>query len=72
MKSKGKHSGAKLPKGAYRLPNGNYITESRHDVGGRRITIRAVHRDPPDYEKLAEALLWLAEDLARREKNRGL
>jgi hypothetical protein len=50
-----------LPKGAYRLPNGGYATES---VGppnkrGRRIRICAVHRDAPDVDKMVRALLGI-------------
>jgi len=63
---------AKLPKGAYYLPNGNFITEHRHQVGNRRITIRAVHKNPPDYEKLARVFLVLAEDMVKKERKRDL
>lgn len=60
---------SRLPKGAYRLPTGGYVTESRGLVGKRMITIRAVHKDPPDYEKLARALLMLVEDMANKEND---
>jgi hypothetical protein len=49
-------------KGSYPLPNGNYVTKGRIDRSGKRaIRIEAVHKDPPDLNKLAEALLFLAE-----------
>ncbi len=52
----------KLPKGAYRLPTGGYVTKSSgHTQSGRKITIRVVHNDPPDCERLARAFLALAE-----------
>ena len=54
----------KRPKGSYPLPNGNYVTKGRVDCSGKRaIWIEAVHKDPPDMEKLAKALLYLAEQL---------
>ena len=54
----------KRPKGSYPLPNGNYVTKGRVDCSGKRaIWIEAVHKDPPDMEKLAEALLLLAQQL---------
>lgn len=64
----------KLPKGAYRLPNGNYVTVGKWSdpidrAGKRRIRVVAVHKDPPDMEKLARALMWLAEDLSRRAES---
>lgn len=51
-----------LPKGAYRVPGGGYVSESRHLVGKRVIIIRAVHKDQLDIEKLARALLRLARE----------
>lgn len=56
-----KHSkpSSRLPKGAYRLPNGNYVI--------RRGPITAEHKDPPDYDKLAVALLELAGALRKAE-----
>jgi len=54
----------KRPKGSYPLPNGNYVTKGRVDCSGRRaIWIEAIHKNPPDMEKLAKALLYLAEQL---------
>lgn len=60
----------KLPKGAYRLPDGNYVTVGKWSdpidrAGKRRIRVVAVHKDPPNMEKLAKALLYLAEQLGR-------
>lgn len=72
-KHNNKSSASKLPKGAHRLPDGNYVTVgkwSEPDHRGRRIRITAVHKDPPDIEKLAWAFLRAAEDSAAREKQR--
>ena len=60
-----------LPKGAYRLPTGGYVTQSKSIVVGsgqylRRISIRAVHRDSIDVEQLAKALLTIAREEAKR------
>ena len=50
------------PKGGYPLPNGNDVTKGRVDCSGKRaIWIEAVHKDPLDMEKLAKALLELAD-----------
>ena len=62
MKRPKKKQESKLPKGAYRLPNGNYVL--------RRGSITAIHKDPPDIDKLARALILLAEDLAAKEKKK--
>jgi hypothetical protein len=67
-----KAGGSKLPKGAYLLPTGGYVAESRHQDGKKVIVIRAVHRDPPDIEKLAQAFLRAAEELAAKEKKSNL
>ena len=59
--SRSKHPDG-LPKGGYRLPNGNYVTES---VGppnskGRRLRITAVHRAEPDPAQVAKVLVaWM-------------
>ena len=58
----------KLPKGAYRLPNGNYVTVSKWSdpidrAGKRRIRIVAVHKNQPNLDKLAKALISLAETM---------
>ena len=51
-----------LPKGAYRLPTGGYVTAG--SVGampdGRRIRIQVVRRDQPDLERFARALVEIA------------
>ena len=72
MKKQTKTSSAKLPKGAYRLPTGGHVTESHKWAGNRRITIRAVHKDPPDLDKLARALILLANDLGETERENHL
>jgi len=42
----------------------HYVTKGRVDCSGRRaIWIEAIHKNPPDMEKLAKALLYLAEQL---------
>lgn len=70
MRSKDKPDGGKLPKGAYRLPTGGYVTESRGLAGKRMIIIRAVHKDPPDLDKLARALIQLADQMNKEEQER--
>ena len=66
MKKSNKPPSPKRPKGSYPLPNGNYVTKGRVDCSGKRaIWLEAVHKDPPDMEKLATALLYLAEQLGQ-------
>jgi hypothetical protein len=65
---------SRLPKGAYRLPNSNYVTVGKWSdpidrAGKRRIRIVAVHKDSPDIEKLSRALLLLAEQLNASDKS---
>jgi len=65
MKKSNEPTRAKRPKGSYLLPNGNYVTKGRVDCSGKRmIWIEAIHKDPPDMEKLAKALLELAAQLS--------
>jgi hypothetical protein len=64
----------KLPKGAYWLPNGNYVTVGKWSdpidrAGKRRIRVVAEHKDPPDTDKLARALILLAEEITARERD---
>ena len=56
-----------LPKGAYRLPTGGYVTTSigNPNSRGRHIRIVAVHRDEPDADKIARALIEIILDQAR-------
>jgi hypothetical protein len=59
-----------LPKGAYRLPSGNYVVTgpwSEPNKRGRRIRIVAVHRDDTDVDKVVRALL----DVVTDEQHRG-
>jgi hypothetical protein len=63
------------PKGSYPLPNGDYVVKGRSTpIGsnGRRLVDTAIHRKEPDYKKLAEALIDLAQEQIRanRSKNR--
>jgi hypothetical protein len=37
------------------------------NTGGRRISVRAVRRDPPDLKKLSRALIALAMEQAQAE-----
>jgi hypothetical protein len=61
MKDKDEHGSTKLPKGAYRVPGGGYVTVGKPtQIGERSIRVVAVHRDPPDMEKLVRALLMAA------------
>lgn len=71
--TKADDGGIKLPKGAYRLPNGNYVTVGKWSkpvdrAGKRRIRIEAVHKNPPDIERLAKALIQLAEHLNKKDE----
>lgn len=54
----------KLRKGAYRHPNGNYVTERTIAGPGRRLRIVAVHKAHPDTAALARVLLKIAERMA--------
>lgn len=53
-----------MPKGAYRTPDGGYISETRLVVerGGKRhvIVARAVKRKDPDLKRLGLALIEVA------------
>jgi hypothetical protein len=52
-----------LPKGAYRLPNGNIMTPPTvgpPDKRGRRIVMRGELRAEPDLDKLVKALIEVA------------
>jgi hypothetical protein len=58
------------PKGAYPLPNGDYVVVGPcgpHDKRGRSIRIRAVHRAEPNARFVAQALLDI---VASQEPNR--
>ena len=60
-----------VPKGAYRLPTGGYVTKpvtGSPDAKGRRIAVVGVRRDPVDLELLAKALLQLADDVRRQQQ----
>ncbi len=63
------------PKGAYVLATGGYVTASKGVMVGsgpnqRRISIRAVRRDPPDVTKLAQAFLEIARSEAERTRRK--
>ena len=51
-----------LPKGAYRLPTGGYLVSGKPGKtrNGRAVSVKAVHRDAPDYKSLARVFLELA------------
>jgi hypothetical protein len=71
MKKSNKPAQPKRPKGSYPLPNGNYVTKGRVDSSGKRVIwIEVIHKDPPDYDKLARAFLYLAEQLSKEERER--
>jgi len=75
MKHKNIDQPGRLPKGAYRLPTGRYVTVgkwSEPDRRGRRTRITAIHKDPPDIDKIARALIRMAEDIAKKEQERDL
>lgn len=58
---------SKLPKGAYPLPTGGFVSETRAQVGKRRITIQALHREQVDAKELARLFLMVAEEQTRKE-----
>ena len=61
-----------LPKGAYRLPSGGYVTTPRSMTtgpNGRPISIVAVRREHPDLQQLAQALVALAKEQVERESH---
>ena len=62
-----------LPKGAFRVPTGGYVTRSvgSPDAKGRRIVVVGLRRDPVNVELLAKALLQLAADEVRRRQEHG-
>jgi hypothetical protein len=66
-----KHRPRKLPKGAFRLPDGRWATESvgPPDARGRRIRVRAIHRDPPDLRALAQVFVDLAAEQLRHQRD---
>jgi hypothetical protein len=73
MKKSNKPPRPKRLKGSYPLPNGNYVTVGKWSdpidrAGKHRIRIVAVHKNPPDMDKLAKALLYLAEQLSKYER----
>jgi hypothetical protein len=55
------HGKGQLPKGAYRLPTGGYMTSSvyRGHKTGKHIVIHGVVRDEPDVRKIARAIIEL-------------
>ncbi len=59
-----------LPKGAYRLPDGNYMTApvTTTSARGRRISVRAVVRAEPDAKKVADVLLAIVTERAEAER----
>jgi hypothetical protein len=63
-----------LPKGAYRLPSGNYVTKpvaGPSDKRDRRIRIIAAHRAEPDADKLARALASIIAEQQLEQKRRA-
>lgn len=59
MKKSKKPETPNRPKGSYPLPDGNWVV--------RQGQITAIRKDPPDIEKLARALMYLAEDLRPKD-----
>jgi hypothetical protein len=59
-----------LPKGAYRLPTGGCVTDFvAPPMRGRRIRVVAVHRDEPDADKVARALIAIVLDEHQRNQD---
>lgn len=65
-RSRAKHPGG-LPKGAYRLPTGGYaeIIGRFQTRRGQQFHIVGIRREQPDVERIAQAVLELARQLAR-------
>lgn len=62
-KSRAKHPGS-LPKGAYRRPDGTFVTRTTGvTTSGRRISVRSVRYEQPDILRLARTFLQIAESL---------
>jgi hypothetical protein len=63
-----------LPKGAHRLPNGNYVMSSAPapiNERGRRLSITAVRKAEPDPAQVAKALVAIAIELANQQHNQS-
>lgn len=62
-----------LPKGAYRLPTGGFVVQSKSIVVGvgcnrHRFSVRAVHREPVDVDKLAQAFIEIARSVPKAQR----
>lgn len=66
--TKCRHACGWPPKGSYPHPEGSYIVPGSVEPG-QRIRVIGHMKAEPDYDKLAKALIELAEDLNKR--NRG-
>ena len=65
--------GGKLPKGAYPLPNGNYVVTGSWgplNERGRRFRVQAIHRAELDPKKIADALIAIALEQHRDQSER--
>ncbi|MCP4303960.1 MAG: hypothetical protein GY788_03580 [bacterium] len=66
------HRHAHRPEGSYPHPDGGYIVECTHVTkNGRRLKIIAHHKVEPDTKAIAKALIELAEQLRRRDNDKG-
>jgi hypothetical protein len=64
--SRGKHA---LPKGAHRLPNGNYVVTTYYRTAkGRTLRVDGVHRAEPDAKKVAQALIDIVLEEQQRDR----
>lgn len=61
-----------LPKNAFRLPTGDFVTSTSSvymsQRGPRRITVTGVRRAHPDLRLLAQALIELARQQVEQDK----
>ena len=62
-----------IPKGAYHVPTGGYVTKPTGGVtaNGRKIYIIGVRREQPDVTALARAFLRIVEDEVKRDSDRA-
>ena len=71
-KKKKRETPAWPPKGAYPLPNGNYMHEHASIIKGRKTRIAVELKAEPDLEQLTKALLELGRlEAQRRVKPKG-
>ena len=59
-----------LPKGAFKLPTGEIVVDRSFTTpNGRRIYVRGVQRPDPELHKLARALIAVAKQTLKRNRD---